>query len=878
MIPRRDRFRTAPPGFWARLLGRILPYEERAETIGDFEERFRVEIRMVGATAARSWYAVQVLRLIPYLIKDRLYWSSLMLKNYLLIAWRNMKKFKAYSALNIFGLAVGLAVFILIMLFVRTELSYDRYHAQAANIYQINNESPGGDYLGSNIFVPSPGPMAAALVRDFPEVRAAARIVSNGNVLIKIGNESFLEKSFFWADSQIFDIFSFPLVRGDQASVLKDPFSILLSERESRRLFGGEDPIGRSILYQASGKPYEFRVAGVFRDIPANSHFVMDVVAPFETMSRVLDWDITEWGSNSFYTYVLLRPGTSAEALEAKLPAFIDKNGGDKVWSVQGKKMRFFLLPLTRIHLHSRGHFPIAPTADARFVFLFATIAVLVLIIACVNYMNLATARSLKRAKEIGLRKVVGAAKGQIRRQFLGDSTLTAFLSLLVAIGLVQAALPAFRSFVQREIAFNPFREAALMPGLILLALLVGAAAGIYPALVVSSFRPVATLKGTGALRFKGRILRDVLIVFQFAASITLIICTIGVRGQLRFIRNTDMGYAREQILVLRPKGGVSQNIEVFKAELRRNPSVLGIAGSASLPNSISSSTQAKWPGRPEAVQIPIYVQEADYDFVDLYGLEIVQGRSFSRSFPSDANGAFLINEAAQKALGWDDPIGREFNHWGRDKPAGRIVGMVKDFHMHSLHLPIMPLYVFLDPQAGRVLSIKIQGRNIPETIAAIKRIWDRFADGYPFEYSFFDEIFDQAYRTEQRLGTMYGVFAGLAVLIACLGLVGLAAFAAEQKTKEIGIRKVLGASSPGIIVLISREFMKWVVLANVVAWPVGYLAMKSWLQGFAYRAALSPVAFLSAGLAAFAIAAAVIALQTHRAASANPADSMRCE
>jgi len=878
MIESPDVPHATPPAFGMCLLGRLLPEGEQADTKGDLEERYQLKVRESGAARARIWFWYQILHLVLYLIKDHVLWSVLMFKNNLIIAWRNIKKSKAYSALNIFGLAVGMAVFILITLYVRYELSYDRYHENARNIYQINNVSPGNDYLGSNVFVPSPGPMAGALVRDFPEVQAAARIVNDGNTLFKIGTESFLEKAFFWADPQLFEIFSFPLVRGDQASALKDPFSILLSERESRRFFGGSDPIGRTILYQAAGKAYEFRVSGIFRDIPANSHFVMDAVASFETMSRVMDWGITEWGSNSFYTYLLLRPGASAAALDAKMPAFIDKNGGDDVWSVQGQKIRYFLFPLTRIHLHSRGHFPIAPTADARFVLLFATIAVLVLVIACVNYMNLSTARSLKRAKEIGLRKVVGAAKGQIRRQFLGDSMLTALLALLAAAGLVRAALPVFSSFVQREIAFNPFRDAVLMPGLILLALLVGAAAGSYPALVVSSFRPAATLKGSGSLRFKGRIMRDVLIVFQFAASITLIICTMGVRGQLRFIRNADMGYGREQILVLRTNGGVSQNAEAFKAELRRNPSILAVSASISLPNNISSSTQAKWPGKPEDLQIPIYVQEADYDFVDLYGLKIVQGRNFSRSFSSDANGAFLINEAARKALGWDDPLGREFGHWGNDKTAGRIVGVVKDFHMHSLHLPIMPLYIYLNPQKGRVLSIKIQGRNIPETIAAIKRTWERFADGYPFEYRFFDEIFDQAYRTEQRLGTMFGVFAGLAVLIACLGLVGLAAFAAEQKTKEIGIRKVLGASSPGIVVLISHEFMKWVVLANLLAWPIGYFAMKSWLRSFAFRTSLTLPMFLIAGIGAFAIAAAVIALQTRRAAAANPIDSIRYE
>jgi putative ABC transport system permease protein len=396
----------------------------------------------------------------------------------------------------------------------------------------------------------------------------------------------------------------------------------------------------------------------------------------------------------------------------------------------------------------------------------------------------------------------------------------------------------------------------------------------------VSGFRPVSSLKGTGAARAKGRGLRNALIVFQFSASIALIICTVVVGGQLAFIRNTDMGYDRDQIVVLTPRGGVRTGLEAFKNELRSNPAVVRVASSSCLPNNVTSSTHAQWPGRPEDLEIPIYVVDADYDFPELFGLELVRGRSFSRDFPSDAGGAFLINEAAQRALGWDDPIGREFGRKGRDsaEAKGRIVGVLKDFHMHSLRLSIMPLYVFLDPARTIRVSIKIRGGNIPETLAFVKKTWERFAPEYPFEYSFFDEIFDRAYRVEHRLGTMFSAFAGLAVLIACLGLLGLASFEAEQKTKEIGIRKVLGASTPGIIGLLSREFMKWILAANVIAWPIGYFVMSSWLRNFAYRTSLTVPMFLGAALAAFLVAAATISLQTYRAAAANPADSMRYE
>jgi putative ABC transport system permease protein len=801
-----------------------------------------------------------------------------MLRSYFLIAWRNIKKNKAYSALNILGLAVGLAVFILIMLFVRTELSYDRYHVDAGNIYRVIQEQPGNDFLGSNLFAVTPGPMAPAMVRDIPEVRTAMRMKAEREVLIRVGETSFIEKAIHWADPQIFEIFSFPLVRGDKAEALKDPFSVLFSEREARRLFGGANPIGRTISYRAGDQAFDFKVTGVFRDLPANSHFAMDAVAPFETMGKIRKRDLTQWSNNSYYTYVLLKNGTDPKALDAKLPAFFERNAGGQGQARKGQRNRYFLQPLTQIHLTSRVNMELSPTGDSRFVLLFASIAVLVLIIACVNYMNLATARSLKRAKEVGLRRVVGAAKGQLIRQFLGDAMLLTSIALILAVGIVLVVLPVFRTFVEREIAFHPLRDPALMLGLLLLAVIVGAVAGSYPAFFVSAFRPITALKGSGASKSKGRGLRNRLIVFQFAASIALIICTVAVRSQLRFIRNMDMGYERDQIVVLSPQGGLRSNFEAFKTELRRNPSVLNIATSSDLPNSVSSSANADWPGKPDSIEIPIYVLETDYDFVDLYGLKLARGRSFSRDFPSDAQGAFLINESAAKAIGWDDPIGREWLTNRRDRKAAKIVGVIMDFHMHSVHLPIMPLYIYLNPTLGGKISIKIREENIPATLAFLQKSWERFAPEYPFEYSFFDEVFDRAYRIERRLGTMFGALAGLAVLIACLGLVGLASFTAEQKTREVGIRKVLGASSAGIMALFSKEFIKWVVLANLLAWPVGFLAMRTWLQQFAYRTSLTIPMFLGAGLSTLLLAVAVVGAQTCRAAAANPADSIRYE
>jgi putative ABC transport system permease protein len=865
MMPTRH---FSPPPLDERLAARALDEEERSVRLGDLEERFQYLVQERGERRARVWYRWQVMLLVVLAVMNRFFWSCIMFRNNLIVAWRNIKRSKAYSVLNILGLATGMAVFILIMLFVRYELSYDRYHANAQNICRVIDESPGVYYLGSDVWATTPAPLAPAMARDIPEVIRATRIKVSNDVLISIGDKHFSENQFFWADPQTFEIFSFPLVRGDRSMVLKDPFSVLLSERAARRFFGDADPVGRMVGCIVYNITSEFRVDGVFRDIPANSHFVMDIVAPFETEAKIQNRDLTQWDNSYLYTYVLLRKGADVRALDRKFLALIKK------YAAKTHKNRYSLQALTRIHLNPQVNAEISPTGDARFVFLLASIAVLVLAIACVNYMNLATARSLKRAKEVGLRKVVGAGKGQIVRQFLGDSMVLTFLALLIAVAGVLFILPAFNTFVERKIVFNPLSDMALMPGLVLLAAAVGTVAGSYPAFFVATFRPVSALKGMGASKARGRSLRNALIIFQFAASIVLIICTIGVRSQLRYIRNKDMGYERDQIMILSTRRGLRMNMEAFKTELIRNPAVLNVSASSCLPNNVDTTTVANWPGRPDSVKIRMYVLEADYDFTGLYRLKLARGRDFSREYPSDAGGTFLINESARKALGWDDPVGRELS-WGR---IGKIVGVINDYHMHSLHLPIMPLLISLNPETPRYVSVKISGKNIPATLAFIRKTWERFEPDYPFEYSFFDEIFDRAYRTERRLGKIFSAFAGLAVLIACLGLLGLASFTAEQKTKEIAIRKVLGASSSEIIFMLSREFLKWVVVANLAAWPIGYFAMRTWLQNFAYRTSLTISMFFGAALAAIAIAAAVISAQTYRAAAANPVESMRYE
>jgi putative ABC transport system permease protein len=861
---RKDR---QPPAVVAKFLYLLLPEPERRALMGDYAELFWELADRRGRFIACFWYWVQILLKLCSSIRDSIQWSVVILRNQMVIACRNIKKNKVYSTINLFGLSIGLTAFLLIMLFVRYEFSYDRYHAQARNIYRILHENSGMKYRESNVFFATPGPMAQALVREFPEVRAATRLVKSGDVILNRGDESHRETQLYWADPQTFSIFSFPLVRGDKDHILKDPFAILLSQRAAQRYFGDTDPIGGIITYRIRERIFRFHVEGIFRDIPQNSHFIMDVVAPLETLAKIHGADLTDWGDTNYKTYILLENGADPRIIDQKLPAFMDKVRAHGVGTDRAEGSRFFLQSLIRIHLHSQVQMDFTSPGDFRLVFLLASIASLILIIACINYMNLAMAQSMKRTNEVGLRKVVGAARSQLIWQFLGDSFVLTFLSIALAVVWVLVSLPTFNNFIEKDIVFNPFCDPVLLLGLMLLTAVVSATAGGYPAFVVSGFSPSAAFKDAGVSMSKGRGLRYILIVFQFTTAISLIICTLVVGNQLRFICGRDLGYERERIVVLTTNRGMRSNLDAFKNELLRNHAVTIIASSSELPDNVFSFGMMD--------ESPRYTLQTDHNFVDLYGLKIIQGRGFSTSISSDAAGDLLINESASVALGWDNPVGRTFNLWGEDRP---IVGLIKDFHLHPLHLPIMPLFIVHNPDVLNRISIKIRGENIPQTLEFIRATWERFAPGFPFEYAFFDDIVDRSYHSERRMEILFSAFAWLAVIIACLGLFGLASFTAQQRTKEIGIRKVVGASAPSIFLNLSRGFIKSIVLANVMAWPIAYFVMNRWLQNFAYRIHLDIWIFIFAGLAALFIALLTVSYQTIKAARANPIDSLRYE
>ncbi|OGU54940.1 MAG: hypothetical protein A2V66_02000 [Ignavibacteria bacterium RBG_13_36_8] len=798
-----------------------------------------------------------------------------MFKNYFKIAYRNILKNKIYSAINILGFAVGLAAFILISLYVQYEFSYDKYHENADRIYRVVRDKPGMESEITKTAV-TPAPLAPLLVDEFPEVISATRIIQTNNQFITYGKEIFLEEKIHWSDPETFNLFTIPLIKGNKKTVLNDPYSVLLSESTAKKYFGEDDPIGKSITYQGQ---YDFRVTGIFYDMPANSHFVMNIIFPYKTYFQFINREVTSWEGNFSYTYIFLQQNTNAQELTTKFPEMLNKYIYDKYnLGVPDKFKEILTLQLiTDIHLHSQRNQEMEANGDYTIVLLLLSLAVLFLIIACINYMNLSTAKSGQRGREVGLRKVVGAHRSQLIRQFFGESMMMIFSAFIISIIIVLIFLPSFNQFVDRPLSLNPSGNSSLLGGLILLVLLVGLFAGSYPALLISGFSPISVLRGTFTRTSKGSILRNLLVLIQFAITIIFLTFTFIVREQIQFIQNKDVGYDKEQIVILKiQNNNIIKNLDAIKAELLRNPGVVKASASYRLPNNIDEHQGVIPPGKDPSLKFMIYYNYADYDFVDLYGIEIVKGRNFSKEFPSDQNGVFLVNEAAVKAAQWENPIGQEFMHYSGIN--AKIVGVMKDFNLHSLHRTIEPAYIFFNQSAVSYLSIKIIPTNIPQTLKHIESVMKEFSPGYPFEYTFFDEVFAAAYTTEQKMGTLFSAFSILAVIVACLGLFGLASFAAENRTKEIGIRKSLGASVSNIFILLSKEFLRWILLANIIAWPLAYYFMRGWLDDFAYHIDLGFGVFVLSGIIALFIALITVSRQALKAAKTNPVDSLKYE
>ncbi len=794
-----------------------------------------------------------------------------MLMNYIKIAWRNMRRHKGYSLINISGLALGLSCFILVFLYVQYEINYDKYHEHYKRIFRIINHQPEKNYMNSDYFAWTQGPLAPTLMDKYPEVESAVRMNMFHNQLIVYGNDSFLLDNYYFADPEIFDIFSLELLLGNPETALDNPNSIIISEETSKRIFGTRNPIGEILKYDNST---DLIVTGVLRNMPHNSHFRMETIVPFKNYMKIQEMDADRWTPGWYcYTYCLLKESTDPRALEDKLVPL-----SEEVFKINHIESRLELQPIGRIHLHSNINGEISANGNINYVYLFSSIAFLILIIACINFMNLGTARIFQRRREVGVRKVVGAQKSQLIKQFLGESIMLTIIAFILSIAVVWIILPAFNAFFERDIAIIFLGCLKFLPILIALILFTGIVSGIYPAFIISTSQPVVSLRGSLTQGSKGITTRSILVVFQFTISIVLIISTLVMRNQLIFIQNKDVGYTKDQIVIIRLRDReLWRYIDTIKTELLKNHKVLAVSGSNYLPNNITSFNRFPRPGYPDGSLLTIYIAYVDYEFIDLYGLELTQGRDFLKDHISDLYNAVLINETAAKALGIEKLNGQRLEHKG-ERYNPEIVGILKDFNFQSLHNQILPLCLYLDQEYPVFLSVKIRGSNIPETLKYIQGQIESISTVYPFEYRFLDDIFDQAYRNEQQQGRLFMICSCLSVFIACLGLLGLVSFSAEQRTKEIGIRKVLGASISNIIKLLSSNFLKCVLLANMISWPIAYYAMNKWLENFAYRIDLSVWIFFLSGLVVLTVSLLTVSYQSIKAATANPVDSLRYE
>jgi putative ABC transport system permease protein len=809
-----------------------------------------------------------------------------MFRNYLKVAWRNLLRNKIFSVINIVGLAIGLACFLLISLYVLDELGFDKFYDHSDRIYRLNADIRFG---GADLHMPfTSDMMGQVLKKDYPQIEEYARLYSSsGSKLIKKGNEYIDEPKVVHADSTFFRVFNLPAIAGDPKTALNDPNTVVVTESAAKKYFGTSDAMGKT-LEISDRKKTVYKVTAVIKDLPHNFHI------PFEFYFSMKNVDYT-WGqflSHNFHTYILLKKGIDSKAFAKNFTQYIDKyclpeaKQFMRISSMDdfrkaGNKLEYSMIPVRDIHLYSDRPYEFLPSGNIQYIYIFSAVALLILLIACINFMNLTTARSANRAREVGIRKVLGTERQELIMQFLTESTLMAILSLLIAIALAWLVLPLFNNISAKTMTMGSFFSPVILPLLIALPIGVGLLAGSYPAFFLSAFKPIEVLKGKLKLGTRSGGLRSLLVVFQFATSIMLIIGTIVIYKQLNYIQTRDLGFKKDQVLVINGVNTLNDNEKAFKNKVLEMSGVEGGSLSSYLP--VTSSSRSDHSYSKEAVMdskngIDMQTWYIDYDYLKTMGMQMVKGRNFSKDFGSDST-AVIINETTAAFLGYSDPVGKKIYTIGdSDKTISyNIIGVVKNFNFETLHQNIGPLSFFLGTR-GALASFKVNTTQVKSLVSQIETVWKSMAPGMPFSYRFMDESFNEMYRSEQRVGQIAMIFAVLAILIACLGLFGLATFIAEQRTKEIGIRKVLGASVQGIVRLLSKDFMKLVAIAFIIAAPLSGWAMHSWLNDFAYRIKLEWWIFGLAGILALAIALGTVSFQAIKAAISNPVKSLRTE
>jgi putative ABC transport system permease protein len=797
-----------------------------------------------------------------------------MLRNYLKIAYRNLKRRPGYTLINVGGLAVGMAACLLIALFVRDELSYDDFHENADRIYRLNKVTERGNRTRESLHMPAP--MAPSLVREQPAVESAVRLYQLYRARVERGGETFYESGFFVVDSTFFEVFGFPLMQGDPSTALKAPYNVVISQKMAEKHFGGENPLGQTITLKAdeyyTGERTSYTVTGVTR-VPQNSHLQFDFLISFATLRTSIANDQKEnpWSYNAYYTYLLL--DEEADPSEIDIPEA----------ALENARLDYVLQPIERIHLHSNTNDELQPGGDPRYLYIFAAVALLILGVACVNYTNLATARSARRAREVGVRKTVGATRGSLAGQFLGEALVFSFLALVVALGLTRLALPFFDDLLGRPLSFSYARDGGMLAALAAAGLAVGLVSGSYPALFLSRFHPTEVLRGDFRLGRRGALLRGGLLVFQFGVSVALVAGTVVIGQQLDHVRSRRLGLDAERVVTVHARDALDNSYDAFKSELLQQPGVEHVsAASQELPFPVDRNMATGL--APEGVDtgnergiMDVNTLMVAPDFTETMGISLARGRDFTsgdRSEREDGRRPVLINEAAAEAFGWEEPVGKTFTEDGDQMP---VIGVVKNFNYQSLKTKIEPLVLMPYMYREDHVMVRVQPGSLPQTLEKIQATWGQFSDA-SFDYGFLDRRFDQLYRADERLATLIGGFSLLAVLVACLGLFGLAAYATERRRKEIGIRKAMGASARNIVQLLAKDFLGYVMLGFAAAVPVAWYAMRWWLRDFAYRIDLGAGPFAIAGALVLAVALATVSYHALRAAWANPADALRYE
>jgi len=876
-----DKKRYKGPVIARRLLSLMSIYSEKHSIIEDFEETLAEIQKSEGSFNAKCWYWSNTLKSISGYLKLIVSWRFTMFMNHLKIAYRNFIRHKLYSFINVFGLAIGLSICMIISLWVLRELSYDLFHENGGRIYRIERE-----LLRDNLYSRWPivgGSYKQALIDDYPEVVNAARFWRR-EFSIKDRKNYIHRQELFAVDNSIFEIFDFHLKEGDEHNALSDPMTMVLTRRNASKYFGSEDAVGKFLTFEWKGKQVDFKVTGILEEVPENSHIHFDMLISISSYSEE---EFADWRSNYLYTYILVSEDTSKSDLEEKLKTFVtqrlEPHYGDLL--ILNKDMgihdvlTMHLFPITDIHLHPSINWEVEAGGSISSVYIFSSIAILILVIACLNFLNLSTARANKRAKEVSLRKTVGADKSQLKVQFIRESVLLAFVALGFAFIMSSLFIQAFNGIFVENLSLSVLLQPKNLVILVAATSFVGVLAGLYPAFYLTRFDPVEVLKGGPQSGSGKSVFRRNMVVVQFSISIVLIIGMFTVFKQMRYIQTRSLGYDKENVVILPVRSRqIAQNYESFRNELKNDSQIVSVSSSSEVPADTHYSN-SNYNRVDSDEPILLYQFFSDYDYVDTYRMEMLAGRAFSREFSTDTEGTIILNESAAQRFGWapEEAVGKKLDQ-GNPNNAAQVVGVVRNFNYKSLRREVEPMALILYPEYIRKISVRISPGDIERTLAFIQEKWESTFPGEEFEFSFLDNRINQLYSSEKKMQNLFVIFAALSILVACLGLLGLVSFTAELKTKEIGIRKVLGASTGNIILLMSREFIKWIILANIVAWPLAWFLMNKWLQNFAYRANIGLIVFLLAGFATMLIAIFTFVFQTVKMACTNPANTLRYE